>query len=81
MKLDYEQLVHDRDREISQMTDRVNELRKDKELLTQQRDQLKKDLTLCHQQLALLNQRVDEDQGEWKDVISEQKVTIDLKEV
>lgn len=59
MKLDYEQLVHERDREISNKTNQLDALTKDNEILTKQRDQCKVDLIACHRQLDSLKLRVD----------------------
>jgi len=60
VKTDYEQLVHDRDREISRVTAQLDELRQDKDILIRQRDQSKQDLMACNKQLDLLKLRVDE---------------------
>ena len=60
VRTDYEQLVHDRDREISRVTAQMDELQQDKKILMSQRDQAKQDLMACHKQLDLLKLRVDE---------------------
>lgn len=58
-KLDYEQLVHERDREISKKTDQLEALRADNEILLKQRDQSKQDVLDCNRQLEALMLRVD----------------------
>lgn len=82
MKLDYEQLVHERDREISHKTNQFDALTKDNEILIKQRDQCKVDLINCHRQLDALKLRVDE-QGNKKDAdkkIQIQQLTEKMKE-
>lgn len=60
MKLDYEQLVHDRDREISLVTGQLEQMKQDLDIVLEQRDQAKDDLMGCHKQLDLLQARVNE---------------------
>lgn len=70
MKNEYEQLIHERDQEISHMTSKLEELVKDKDILIKQRNQAKEDLITCHKQLDMLSLRVNE-QSESKQDLEE----------
>lgn len=78
MKLDYEQLVHDRDREISLVTGQLEQMRLDLDIVLGQRDQAKDDLMGCHKQLDLLQARVDEHERKSSkfDLVKEKEVAI-----
>lgn len=54
MKLEYEQLVHDRDHEISTITTRLNQLKDGNEKLIQERDKCRDELIDCHRELDLV---------------------------
>ena len=81
MKLDYEQLVHDRDQEISLVTSQLEQTRLDLDIVLGQRDQAKDDLMGCHKQLDLLQARVDEHERKSSkyDLVQEKQVSVYFK--
>lgn len=79
MKLDYKQLVHERDREISHKTAQLESLTKDNEMIIMQRDQCKVDLMACHRQLDALKLRVDEQEYDTEKENQIEQLKIDIE--